>query len=408
MRVILFVGLIVFVLSAGTLVTGQTQNEPTRVLTTAQTTTEAQPQSREAKEKTKPLDKRVGPSSAQSKTGAQEKPATALTSRAILGRLQLEIKTSEFEEKMKFRKFLQEISKRLKAQDRAVTIDVDIDPRELGAEAPLPFDEEISIFSNRENITVIDALRQALKQICRGRAGLVIRAGKVEIVDAKFLLKDHMLNQFFRADFKDQRLDLALEELSELTGVSIIVDARAKPKVQTPVTARFNDDVALQDAVRMLTETAELKIVHLVTGLYITTPEHAKVMKKELREIYEPPAPINPGGMMGMTGMMGGGMGMGGTGMAGMTGMGLGGIGMGGGLPISGGGMTLLGLFKDALDLIRGTAPMGGSGMMGVAQPGLDPRESPLFPTPAWYSEGGSPLAPPLPRSRLGGPGPGG
>ena len=59
------------------------------------------------------------------------------------------------------------------------------------------------------------------------------------------------------------------------------------------VSARFRDDVALQDAVRMLTDMAELKIVYLVTGLYVTTPEHAKVMQKELKAIYEGSAPTN-------------------------------------------------------------------------------------------------------------------
>ena len=92
------------------------------------------------------------------------------------------------------------------------------------------------------------------------------------------------------------RSDLALEELSDLTGVSLVLDARANEKVQTTVTARFNDDVALQDAVRMLTDMADLKIVYLPTSMYITTPERAKVMQKELKNLYEPKAPANPFG----------------------------------------------------------------------------------------------------------------
>ena len=58
----------------------------------------------------------------------------------------------------------------------------------------------------------------------------------------------------------------ALDDLSALTGLSIIVDPRAKPKAQTALTAPFNGDVALRDAVLMLAEMAELKPVFLTTG----------------------------------------------------------------------------------------------------------------------------------------------
>jgi len=48
----------------------------------------------------------------------------------------------------------------------------------------------------------------------------------------------------------------------------------------------------------MLTDMAELKLVYLVTGIYVTTPEHAQSMQKELRKAYgepEPPAAPAPG-----------------------------------------------------------------------------------------------------------------
>ena len=79
------------------------------------------------------------------------------------------------------------------------------------------------------------------------------------------------------------------------------MDARIKQKAQTPVTARFRNDVALQDAVRMLTDMAELKIVYLVTGMYVTTPEHAQVMQKELKQLYGSPSapPLPPASVEG-------------------------------------------------------------------------------------------------------------
>jgi hypothetical protein len=119
------------------------------------------------------------------------------------------------------------------------------------------------------------------------RGTLIVRAGRVEIVPLSHADKQYMFNQTIRADFKDHRFDLALEELSDLTGVSLVIDVRARKQAEALVTARFNDDVALQDAVRMLTEMADLKVVYLVTGIFITTPERAAAMQKELRQLYE-------------------------------------------------------------------------------------------------------------------------
>jgi hypothetical protein len=106
-----------------------------------------------------------------------------------------------------------------------------------------------------------------------------------------------MLNQTFFADFKQRPLEEVIEELSELTGVSVVLDGRAKEKAKALVTARFRNDVAMQDAVRMLAEMAELKVVHLVTGLFVTTPAQAQAMQKELRDLYEGVPAVGPCGM---------------------------------------------------------------------------------------------------------------
>ncbi len=237
----------------------------------------------------------------------KEAPPTALTTRAVVARLQLEIDTAPLRERMKFKEFLKIISADLEAHNREVTFDVNVEAfvERYGADAPNPYEEEILIISHRKRAPAIDLLNQAVRQIGRasGDSGrLVIRGGRVEIMPASYTVKEFLLNESVRADFKEQRLDLALEELSDLTGVSIVIDARAKRKAQTTVTARFNGDVAVQDAVRMLTDMAELKIVYLVTGIYVTTPEHAKGMQKELKDLYEPKGAPAPVGMPGFGG----------------------------------------------------------------------------------------------------------
>ncbi len=235
----------------------------------------------------------------------KDKPAIATTSRAILTNLQTEVDAAPFREPMKFSEFLALARDVLQSQKKDVTVLVD-DEAYREERNDLDFSEhEIRLRNLPAKTSIHQLLRLALKQLPT-KSAFVVRAGKVEIVPYARTSKEYLLNQTFHADFKEQRLDMALEDLSELTGVSIVVDGRAKQKVQTAVTARFHDDVALQDAVRMLTDMAELKIVYLVTGMYVTTPEHATVMQKELWKAYgvpEPgkaPEPVGPGGFPGM------------------------------------------------------------------------------------------------------------
>jgi hypothetical protein len=306
MRVVVSVGLVLIALAASALIVAQNRNETIGKEKKEPAKVEPQPIAGGEREKGG-----AGPGPLQEKKATPEKSPTSLTSRAILSRLQLEVDTQDFKQRMKFKDFLADITQHMQARDQAVTILVDVEAfiQINGPDSPHPFDEEVVFNSNRKGATVIDMLNQVVKQIGKGSA-FIIRDGRVDIVPLAHTAKEYMLNQTVRVDFKEQRLDLALEEISDLTGVSIILDARAKEKAKTSVTARFSDDVAMQDAVRMLTDMAELKIVYLVTGMYITTPENAKVMQKELKDLYEPKAPgvpfIGPGGVPFDPSMLGG------------------------------------------------------------------------------------------------------
>jgi hypothetical protein len=231
----------------------------------------------------------------------KEKPsgeAAPPMSRVLLKNLQLEVRAAEFAAPIKFSEFLEAAGEHLKRAKRDVTFTVDEEAFREEANDLVVYDAEIRFKNLPSKTTFHHLLRQALKQL-PVKSAMVVRAGRVDIVPLSRTSKEVMLNQTFHVDFSDKRLVAALEELSELTGVSIVVDPRVKQKVHTAVTARFHDDVALQDAVRMLTEMAELKMVYLVTGLYITTPEHAAAMQKELKQLYEGPAPAPAGGAIG-------------------------------------------------------------------------------------------------------------
>jgi hypothetical protein len=222
------------------------------------------------------------------------------TSRVILANLQHEVAGANFTDAMKFSEFLALARENLANGSKEVLFTIDDEGfKDEAPDALNVLEMEIRLKNLPAKTTVMHLLRQAVKQL-QIKSAFVVRGGKVEIVTLARTTKEYMLNQTFHVDFSERKLDAALEELSELTGVSIVMDGRAKQKAQTPVTARFHDDVALQDAVRMLTDMAELKIVYLVTGMYITTPEHAKEMQKELKALYEPR--VMPFGGVGVPG----------------------------------------------------------------------------------------------------------
>jgi hypothetical protein len=234
--------------------------------------------------------------------GNKNSPGDKATSRALLASLQIETKTQDFGDTVKFGELLGLMREQLQMRhNRDVDFFVDEEAyrEETSSDAPNINDVEIRLKTLGPKVTYQNLLRHALQRL-PAKFAFVVRSGRVEIVPYARTAKEYMLNQTFHVDFKERNLDSALEELSDLTGVSIILDARAKQKAQTPISARFHDDVALQDAARMLTDMADLKMVYLVTGLYVTTPEHAKEMQKELKELYEPKAPSGaiavPGG----------------------------------------------------------------------------------------------------------------
>lgn len=123
-------------------------------------------------------------------------------------------------------------------------------------------------------------LLQAIVAQMEEESTLLIRRNRVEVTTKKAGSRDNLLKQTFVASFDQQPLEFVLDELSEITGVTVIVDGRSKEKIRTPVTARFRNDVPLRDALRMVAESAELKLVILPGGLFVTTASHAELLEK--------------------------------------------------------------------------------------------------------------------------------
>jgi len=61
-------------------------------------------------------------------------------------------------------------------------------------------------------------------------SALLIRKNRVEITTKKAASRDNLLKQTFVASFDQHPLEYVLEDLAEITGVSVIVDGRSKER----------------------------------------------------------------------------------------------------------------------------------------------------------------------------------
>jgi hypothetical protein len=87
-----------------------------------------------------------------------------------------------------------------------------------------------------------------------------------------------------QAEFDKRPLDQALRELSEATGITIILDGRTSDVGRTPVTATLNE-VPIDTAVILLADMCGLKAVHLDKALYVTNPTNAAALQADLNKL---------------------------------------------------------------------------------------------------------------------------
>ena len=132
-----------------------------------------------------------------------------------------------------------------------------------------------------KQLSVAVALRIAVRQIESFEATYLIRHGGIEILPAKYATPAHLLKSNVQGAFVKTTLEDVLQELAYQTGASITLDPRAGDKARAPITATFRNDVTLDSALRMVAEMAELKLVVLPGGLFVTTAEQAEKMLKE-------------------------------------------------------------------------------------------------------------------------------
>jgi RNA polymerase sigma factor (sigma-70 family) len=127
------------------------------------------------------------------------------------------------------------------------------------------------IVPNVPGISKVRLLRLILDQIPTANAAFLLRTNVIEITTNE---RSIPANQFVDGNFEDVPLDEVLAELSDRTGVTIVIDTRARDKAKTPVSARLQHETNLATAVRLLADMADLKLVVVDRVLYVTLPSN--------------------------------------------------------------------------------------------------------------------------------------
>jgi hypothetical protein len=143
---------------------------------------------------------------------------------------------------------------------------------------------EIRFPSLPRKMTIGACLRAILGKVPGHNATFLLRNGMLEITTVKAASPKQLLRQRVVANFQNLPLDEAIDELSEQTGLSVIVDARAGDKKRAPVTAALGNDVTLEAALRLLADMADLKLVVMADAVYVTTPANAPLLCKAPRQ----------------------------------------------------------------------------------------------------------------------------
>ncbi len=210
--------------------------------------------------------------------------------RSIIKALEMTMDVKAFQQPMRLREFVALVSENTTARGQPVDFITDREAfkRMQGTDI---LEAEIRFEATPKSLPLRRMLEWALAQ-ADPEAAYLIRNGQIEITTAHQASLSGLLGQRVVANFNKAPLSDALQELSYLTGASIVIDSRVSDKAKSPVTALFRNDVTLDAALRMLTDLADLKFVILPAGLYVTTPANAEKLEKELRDRgLEPPSP---------------------------------------------------------------------------------------------------------------------
>jgi type II secretory pathway component GspD/PulD (secretin) len=150
--------------------------------------------------------------------------------------------------------------------------------------------DQLLVSVNLKGVKVKTALRAILGPNNLGYAIV----GDTVFVSSDDMAMARQLKQRVSLDVEKTDLAAALKKLSKETAANVVLDSRVAEKLaQTEVTLQL-DDVPLENAVRLIAESASLKPVKVGNVLLVTT----KAIAAELRKESEPQPQVPGGGML--------------------------------------------------------------------------------------------------------------
>jgi len=129
----------------------------------------------------------------------------------------------------------------------------------------------------------------------RVEATYLLRQGRIEIVPISHATIEHLLTQPILARYEQRPLQEVLQDLADLTGATIVLDARGGESAKEPITATLRNSATLEDALRMSVEAAGLKFVVLRSSIYVTTPANARAIQQEQNDTPAPAPRVGRG-----------------------------------------------------------------------------------------------------------------
>jgi hypothetical protein len=201
------------------------------------------------------------------------------------------IETKDFQEPMSFRLFMQLMYEKFAAKGTEFAMMVDFETFSAADRDPMTgiYADEVRLPAALPKVmSAATAIRLAVAQL-KTPAAMVLRNGTVEVVSRKAATPEALLRYKVLAHFNKVPATDALRHLADHSGITVVFDPRAAEKAATPISASFRGDGTTEAALRMVADMAGLRVVPMDTGVYVTTPENAEAMEKQMRERREEP-----------------------------------------------------------------------------------------------------------------------
>jgi hypothetical protein len=211
-----------------------------------------------------------------------------LSRQAIIHLLQKSIDTQNFKvPQLKFRDFLGLVDEWLAHERVEIPILLDFrafredDPNAYPKGVEDLYDLEVAIPQHVNRLSLATVLRSALSRFPSNNATWIVRNGMIEITTINNASPGALMQTSFEAAFDHRPLVSAIRDLSEQTGVTILLDPNVGNKGETTVTATFGNGVPLRTAVSLLAGMTGLEMVEVTGALFVTSPENAAEMRRD-------------------------------------------------------------------------------------------------------------------------------